>query len=541
MGDVPSAIGRYTPVGRLGSGGMAEVFLVVQRGPERVEKLAVVKRLRNPEKPELVQMFLDEARLAVRLSHPNIVHTYEVAETNGEYFMTMEYVEGQPLVEILAALADRNEGLSDACVASIAVQALKGLHYAHEFCDFDGTPLAIVHRDVSPHNVFVTYGGEAKILDFGIAKAHLNSTQTETGIIKGKLKYMSPEQAGQEHVDRRSDIFATGVVVWEMLARRQLFTGDAIAVLNQVIAPKIPPLREVRSDISAALAAIVEKALARSPDDRYQTAEEMWLDLQRAFPGAGGDESRAEVARVIREMFATERDWLRSQVRAHLAKPTDSASHPSFKGPLPMLSARPPSSDTTALPAIASEVPPASPVQRRRLMMLAAVALGGAAVVAAIKVSRHPAPPPAPAPSVVVATTSEVVPAAPPAKVHLHLETTPPGAYVEWDGERFGPTPTDFSVRPGPQKLEIVSDGYDRTSLTIDAQPGADLSRAVTLQAAAAAGVSSAAAVAAHGTRRAPVRPSRPAAAQPATATPAAPTASSRPELKVEMLDDEGH
>src|SRR5437899_1360517 len=188
----PAPMGKYST---LGSGGMADVFLALARGPQRVDKLVVIKRLHDPDDAELTRMFLDEARLGARLSHPNIVQTYEVAEAKGEYFIAMEYLEGQPLSELLRQLDARSIVLSQALVAHIAKEALRGLHYAHDFCDFDGTPLNIVHRDVSPHNLFVTYGGEVKLLDFGIAKATLNAARTESGVLKGKVRYMAPEQA----------------------------------------------------------------------------------------------------------------------------------------------------------------------------------------------------------------------------------------------------------------------------------------------------------------------------------------------------------
>ncbi len=233
-------MGRYAPVARLGTGGMADVFLTLAHGPQGVNKLSVVKRLRDPENVALTEMFLDEARLAARLNHPNIVHTYEVGEARGEYFIAMEYLEGQPLNQLLKKLESRCEGLSEPFVAFIAIQALKGLHYAHEFCDFDGTPLGVVHRDVSPHNLFVTYGGEIKLLDFGIAKAAVNLTHTEDGVLKGKIRYMAPEQATGTDVDRRADIFAFGVVFWEMLARRALFTGAPLSILTRIVNEEIP-------------------------------------------------------------------------------------------------------------------------------------------------------------------------------------------------------------------------------------------------------------------------------------------------------------
>ena len=213
---------------------MADVYLALMREPNGTEKLAVMKRLRDSSDMELSAMFFDEARLSARLKHPNIVHTYEVGEANGESFIAMEYLEGQPLSEVFTQLKSRSQVLSEQRVASIASQVLKGLHYAHEFRDLDGTPLRVVHRDVSPHNLFLTYSGQAKLLDFGIAKALLNANRTGTGIIKGKIAYMAPERADLKAVDRRADLYSLGVVLWEMLAQEQLFTGDMSSVVNQI-------------------------------------------------------------------------------------------------------------------------------------------------------------------------------------------------------------------------------------------------------------------------------------------------------------------
>src|SRR5437762_1830430 len=223
--DAQHAMGKFTPFARLGDGGMADVYLAVARGLAGFNKLVVVKKMRNPEDPERLQMFLDEARLSARLSHPNIVHTYEVGETDGRFFLVMEYLEGQPLNVVMSSLAQRGTGLTQPQAAFVVAQVLRGLHYAHDLTDYDGAPLGVVHRDVSPQNIFVTYGGEVKLLDFGIAKAKMNATQTETGVIKGKIRYMAPEQAGEKNVDRRVDLFAIGIIFWELLARRRLFEG----------------------------------------------------------------------------------------------------------------------------------------------------------------------------------------------------------------------------------------------------------------------------------------------------------------------------
>ena len=192
-GTPTTAFGKYQLFASLGRGGMADVFLAVARGQMGFNKLAVVKRLRQvlAEEPAFRTMFLDEARLAARLGHPNIVHTYEVGEQNGVYFIAMEYLEGQSLNKVLKEALRRQEALEPEVGARIIADALGGLSYAHTLGDYDGRPLEIIHRDVSPHNIFVTYDGHTKLVDFGIAKAALSSTETEVGVLKGKVAYMS--------------------------------------------------------------------------------------------------------------------------------------------------------------------------------------------------------------------------------------------------------------------------------------------------------------------------------------------------------------
>jgi serine/threonine-protein kinase len=261
-------MGKYTPVARLGVGGMADVFLTIARGPMGFNKLAVVKRLKQSEEASHVRMFLDEARLAARLNHPNVVHTYEVGEVDGKFFIAMEYLDGQSLRQLTRALAEKGRWLSDAMIAFIGSHVLKGLHHAHELCDFDGSPLGVVHRDVSPQNLFVTYTGEVKLLDFGIAKAAVNSTHTDTGVLKGKVRYMSPEQVGGLPVDRRLDVFSFGVVMWELLARRSLYHGEPVTILTRIMNQPVPAVCTVRPEVSPELEAIAMMAVSMRPEDR---------------------------------------------------------------------------------------------------------------------------------------------------------------------------------------------------------------------------------------------------------------------------------
>lgn len=239
------------------------------------------------ESSEFVDMFIDEAKLAAKIQHPNVIHIEELGERDGVLFIAMEYLLGASLSQLLKSRAMSEEPLDPAQMAWIAMQALSGLHAAHDIKGADGNFLGLVHRDISPQNILLAADGNVKVIDFGIAKARGRHHQTETGSgsLKGKLRYMAPEQARGDTVDRRSDVYAMGVVLWEMLALRRLFNGrDELAVMQQIAAPDIKPPSAFGSGVSPALDAVVMKALAQNPDDRYQTALEFRRALGQAVP-----------------------------------------------------------------------------------------------------------------------------------------------------------------------------------------------------------------------------------------------------------------
>jgi serine/threonine-protein kinase len=319
----PIAIGKYQIFASLGRGGMADVYLAVARGPMGFNKLAVIKRLRDDHAadPALATMLLDEARLAARLSHPNVVHTYEVGEDRGGYFIAMEYLEGQPLVRITRALDKGGGGRLDPLMsARIVADALSGLHYAHELKDYDGTSLGIIHRDVSPHNIFVTYDGAVKLMDFGIAKAASSVTQTEVGVLKGKLAYMAPEHAMGMAVDRRADLFAMGIVLWELVTGKRLFQGNAAVATLHKLSQKQPRASEKVPGLPAKLDAVIARALEKNPDDRFQTAQEMGKELEEFLAASGGGPRRDDVARRIGELFEETRQNIHRQIQIHMAQ-----------------------------------------------------------------------------------------------------------------------------------------------------------------------------------------------------------------------------
>src|SRR5215831_9130283 len=274
---VGERFGKYLLVGEIAVGGMAEVFLAVHKGVEGFIKVVVIKRVlpHLTTNGDFVRMFVDEARLEARLEHPNIVRTYEFGEVHGHYFTAMEYLPGEDLCKALNNLAISRQMMPLNISAGIISQLCTGLHFAHQFTDTAGKPLNLVHRDINPANIIVTYGGEVKIIDFGVAKSNANM-QTVSGMIKGKVAYMPPEQVLGREVDHRADIFSAGVVLWEVLTGRPLFLrSNEAATLYAIMNAPIPPPSRLRPDVPPQLDKIVSRALARSPTDRYATAEEM--------------------------------------------------------------------------------------------------------------------------------------------------------------------------------------------------------------------------------------------------------------------------
>src|SRR5258706_5274954 len=284
--------GKFRLVAELGRGGMGKVYLALVSGPAGFNKLQVVKRLR----PELAQehdsvtMFLDEARLAARLSHANVVQTNEVGEEDGHYFIAMEYLEGQSLDTLVrrSAAQPDSRGVPLAIHLRILSDALAGLHHAHELTDFDGSPLQLVHRDVTPQNVFVTYDGIAKLLDFGIAKAATSAHETRAGTFKGKCAYMAPEQIVGDHVDGRADLFSMGAVLWQAATGQRLWKGETdMKIFNRVLNGDIPSPRAVNPNVSPRLEAICMRALAPKREDRFQNALEMQGALEDLLEESG--------------------------------------------------------------------------------------------------------------------------------------------------------------------------------------------------------------------------------------------------------------
>ncbi|HEX7838935.1 MAG TPA: serine/threonine-protein kinase [Kofleriaceae bacterium] len=280
---LPEQFGKYSLLGHLATGGMAEVWLARQIGLQGFEKIVVIKRAR-PEltDPDTTRRFLDEARLVATLEHPNIAQVYEIGLVNGSYFFVMEYVDGADLLRLIEASIARRQMLPLADALYIIIQVCMALHYAHEKHDLEGRPQHIIHRDVSPSNVLISHDGVIKVCDFGVAKAqHRKAEITKDGVVKGKFSYMSPEQCLSKPLDRRSDVFSIGTLLYEVTTLTKLFRAKSdYALLQQVVEARIPPPSTRVPGYPRELEQIVMKALSKDPNDRYPSAQALQLDLE---------------------------------------------------------------------------------------------------------------------------------------------------------------------------------------------------------------------------------------------------------------------
>jgi serine/threonine-protein kinase len=280
---------------------MANLYLAKFASRDGFEKMVAIKRIHEHLSDEkmFIEMFVDEARLAARISHPNVAQVIELDYIDASHFIAMEYVEG----ESLAALLRRTRPKPALC-ARIVANAAAGLHAAHELRGRDGKLLNVVHRDVSPHNILISYDGAVKVVDFGVARARGNLQITAAGTLKGKFGYMSPEQVQSGEMDRRADIFALGIVLFESTTRRRLFKGeDEQGTMAKVLRCEVPPPSTIREEYPETLEKIVLKALRPDPEDRYQTAEEMQLALEAYMMETGMPVLPSAVARLMKEIF----------------------------------------------------------------------------------------------------------------------------------------------------------------------------------------------------------------------------------------------
>ncbi|MSP73905.1 MAG: serine/threonine protein kinase [Myxococcales bacterium] len=392
MTDLPFApveFGRYRLLRLIGRGGMAEVYLAESHGPMTFRKLVAVKRLLPvyASNRRYVQMLLDEARIAAAINHPNVASVLDLGRVDDQHFITMEFVDGVDLADVLRACQVRGEQLPIELSLYIARCVAEGLHAAHLLTDGEGTPMQVVHRDVSPHNVLLSYSGDVKLIDFGVAKAKTNLTLTRSGIIKGKLQYMSPEQAQAQPVDARADIFSLGMTLYKMLTGRLPFGGhNEFQVYEQILRKRAAPPSHVVEGIPEIVDALVLRSLRKNPDERFPTALSMARLIDRALselaPATGGNDLARFLAESLqrenRIPMTAEGDDFASASHVDEARPEDDTEDERVdrltRADVPEPSSRPglyPHGDTTATvvhrpsastlaPSFSSQAPPIS-------------------------------------------------------------------------------------------------------------------------------------------------------------------------------------
>ena len=473
-----TSFGKYRLLAELGHGGMAEVFLAIVEGPKGFgfKKLTVVKRLRKnlAEDPDFIEMFVDEARIAARLNHPNVVQTNEVDTIGGEYYIAMEYLDGQPLSRMQYKSKQNLKAgvppMTRAAEYIVVLDMLSGLHHAHELRDFDGAPLNVVHRDVTPQNVFVTYDGQVKVVDFGIAKASGRSQETREGVIKGKLRYMSLEQASGKELDRRADIFAAGVMLWEAATAQRLWKDmEDMGVIQALLTDEISRSpKSVDPTVPDEIDRICQKALQKNREDRYATAEEFRQDLESVLSNLGIlNEGRKQLGSWIQEAFAEKRVTTQKVIETQLSSAQEAGNDQTH--PYKLLVLKPgEDEDAIATKQVDSDRrnsgtpdPDRGAVKKTRTplyLSLAAIgALGIWGIAAAVSKSERERTQSQP-----VGTIQGIDADAPKsAAISLVVRASPPEASIEVDGRRFGnPLNVEFPKDTKKHVVRIEAKGY---------------------------------------------------------------------------------
>ena len=455
-------LGRFRVIAELGRGGMARVMLALTQGIAGFNKFVVLKVLREDlrEDPESLEMFLREARLAARLSHPNIVQTLEVGEDEGNFFICMEYLEGQPLSRVLRAT--REKQLPLAARLQILCSLLDGLEYAHNFVQLDGSQLGLVHRDVSPNNIFITYDGQVKILDFGVAKVQ-GANITRAGTFKGKLSYAAPEQlSGTE--DQRADLFAAGVVMWEMLAYRRFAVGNTdLQTLKARVERSEPSIGALVPSTPVRLVKICDRALELDVEQRFQSASEFAQEVRGYMKFHNLRFEGAKLAETMSNLFRQERTDARKLIGQRLKAIQEE----------PPITEKPPPADDfmkseASLAGSSSDFrPPASPQKKKgsgrwlSIVGIAVLAAGAGALVASLNNPMESETPQVKQSALAVSADSETKPGNA-AVVKVEISASPANARLLWDGRELksnpysGELPMDGSFH----RLVVKAEGY---------------------------------------------------------------------------------
>ncbi len=382
--------GQYQLESLIATGGMAEVYRARMQGVEGFQKIVAIKRILShlTDNDEFVTMFIDEAKLAAQLQHPNIIHIYDLGKIDKSYYIAMEFIDGRDLRSILRTVEAGKRRLPVPLAVYIASRLAAALDYAHRKRDLQGSAMSLVHRDVSPQNVLISFDGDIKLCDFGIAKAASKASHTRAGALKGKLQYMSPEQAWGKDLDHRSDIFSLGLVLYEMITGRKAFAGDSeLSILEQVRSPRLVPPREIDPSIPAELDRIVMKALHEDRDKRFQKAAELAAELEAVLQAAKPVPGAAELGAFLAELEGRGRPA--PAAAAETKRPAPAAAAPAPSRPAP--AAPPPVTAAPPQPAPPLKISAPHPPKRSPLALIAAaVAIAVVGVGAWLIMNRAP-------------------------------------------------------------------------------------------------------------------------------------------------------
>jgi serine/threonine-protein kinase len=453
-------LGRYALFDQIAEGGMATVHLGRLIGPVGFSKIVAIKQMHESaaRNPEFVAMFLDEARLSGRVQHPNVVATFDVIAKGGEAFLVMEYVHGESLAALLRATRKRDERLAPAVAVHILCDVLSGLHAAHEATDENGAPLNLVHRDVSPQNIMIGVDGVARVLDFGIAKAAGRMQETQTGQLKGKIGYMAPEQLLGRPLDRRVDIFAAGIVLWEAITGRKMFDADSSGqLMYQVLEYEIPPLSTL-VDVPLALSRAVERATARDPEQRFATAREFARELERSTELVSSRQIGDWVTGLCGEALNRRLERLRAIEATPLTTTSAVVTRMELGLPHEFDSYRPAHEDALTEPAVSvDDEPLPSPKQQRSRILIGGLIATGLALSAVAFFALHgntgvrPAPEGSPLPAAAAAAPTDVAAATVPAEA---VRETPPPVVATATAEPSPPKklPKRLPARAAPKR-----------------------------------------------------------------------------------------
>jgi eukaryotic-like serine/threonine-protein kinase len=479
-------LGKYRLIVRLARGGMGDVYLAVVQGPADFQKLLVVKELRHAdadavEADAYVAMFLDEAKLAARLNHPNIVQAIEVGSEGERHFFAMEYLEGQTLGRVLQRGRQSGTPLPVGLHLRVILDVLTALDYAHTLTEYDRSPLGIVHRDVSPQNVVVTYEGQVKLIDFGVAKMAGASSETKAGVVKGKIRYMAPEQVTGRPVDGRADVFAIGLMLWNMIAGSGPWEGlDDFAILSRLLAGDVPRFRDAAPSIDPAVIALIDRATHPSPDERPPSARALRDEVERLLAERVSPGTPRDCGSFVSSLFEEDRRTLRSVVDAQMrALQSDSAIKLVALGGARERDSAPTSS------RIVPSTPPSIPVEvtvepsrgpalgswRRRSGRSAVWALAIVGVLASgvLALTRSSAGKESPAPATAIASVAT------PVRVretqrrsHVQVQASPPQSRLYVDGRPVpNPYVADVDAEAGQHEVRAECAGYVARTLPL--------------------------------------------------------------------------